>query len=213
MIWAIHDSDGYDEKVKAEPGITGNCPICGEKLIPKCGYIKVWHWSHKSNADCDLWAEPESEWHKSWKDEFPKECQEVCIIKDDIKHRADIETTNGRIIELQNSPISLKYVRQREEFYDNMIWLFNGGTFASGLNLRKKDNYVSFRWKHPPKIMWYAKKPIFIHLIGKIGQCYDSKGKFIFKIKRIYSKCPCGGWGVLLTKEEFLKEVKDGNKN
>jgi hypothetical protein len=29
----------------------------------------------------------------------------------------------------------------------------------------------------------------------------------IFLVKKLYKKCPCGGWGVLLTKEEFLNRV------
>jgi hypothetical protein len=34
--------------------------------------------------------------------------------------------------------------------------------------------------------------------------------KEIILIKKIYHNCPCGGWGKLLSKEEFLREVEDG---
>jgi len=32
----------------------------------------------------------------------------------------------------------------------------------------------------------------------------------LFLIKSIYPKTPCGGWGVLISKEDFLKQFKDG---
>ena len=244
MIWANKkvggwiENDGLDEspaffekyeiiKVKAYPEIKDTiCPACGEKVIPKCGSIKTWHFAHESLKDCDSFSEPESEWHIGWKNEFPKEQQEVVVEFMGEKHRADILLENTKqepwgkqnyhlIIELQNSSISLEEVREREEFYDNMIWLFNGETFAKGLNLRRKD-IITFRWKNPPKIMWYARKSINIHLKGKIGISYFNgeyiflNGEYIFQIKKIYPKCPCGGWGVLLTKEQFLKRMKDG---
>jgi len=69
-------------RIEAKPSIKDAiCPLCSETLIPKCGSIKIWHWSHKSNTDCDDWYEPESQWHLDWKNEFPKECQEVTIKK------------------------------------------------------------------------------------------------------------------------------------
>ena len=30
----------------------------------------------------------------------------------------------------------------------------------------------------------------------------------IFLIKKIYHKCPCGGWGELISKEDFLNKFK-----
>lgn len=34
MIWA----NGMVNRIKAEPGLIGYCPICKEELIPKCGW-------------------------------------------------------------------------------------------------------------------------------------------------------------------------------
>lgn len=244
MIWALKDN----QRIKAEPKIDGCiCPLCLEPVISKCGEIKEWHWSHISLRYCDIWAEPETRWHIDWKNEFPKECQEVIMGK----HRADVKLGN-LVIEFQNSSISSKDIQKREEFYGNMIWLINGNSFGKNLIFRDKKDYYSFRWKHPVKSWWYAKKPIYVdfepyttYLKNQIIK-YDSIKKSIdlrndlhsdevremyqdeidsinkevkqfenkiLRIKKIYPSVPCGGWGQLITKEDFLKEVKNGSRN
>jgi len=40
------------------------------KLTPKCGKIKVHHWAHKNDLNCDSWREPETE-PGSGKIDFP----------------------------------------------------------------------------------------------------------------------------------------------
>ena len=80
---------------------------------------------------------------------------------------------------------------------------------APGFEFRKKIKYntklsYTFRWKHPPKSWWFANKDIYIDFN------YASFGVEIFHIKKIYPNIPCGGWGEIITKEEFLKKFKDG---
>lgn len=149
-----------NERIEPEPKLKAMCPLCKCEVISKCGSIKVWHWSHISNKDCDDWYEPESQWHIDWKNEFPKECQEFTMGR----HRADIRTKNRWIIELQNSSISPSEIIDREEYYKKMVWLLNGGTLAKGLRIREKKNILSFRWKNPPKSWWECNKEIYIDL-------------------------------------------------
>lgn len=193
MIWAIKDN----QRIKSSPKERAICPLCNEEVIAKCGEIKIWHWSHKADFECDTFSEPETEWHFNWKKKFPNENQEVRIEN----HRADIRSSQGVIIELQNSPISPEKIKEREEFYKDMIWMLNGETLAKGLCLRKKNNIITFRWKHPPKSWWFANKPIYIHL-SENDWYLD---KYIFLIKKIYFDIPCGGWGILISKEDFIK--------
>ena len=202
MIWAIKN----EQRVLAEPNnLEAVCSICKSEVIPKCGSIKVWHWSHKSNKECDWWSEEETIWHKNWKNNFPKECQEIILIgKECEKHRADIKI-NNLIIELQNSPLSSEDILKREDFYNktvgNMIWLLNGKELCSGLCLKSKKDIFTFRWKHPAKTWWFANEKIYI----------DFNDLGIFLIKKIYKNIPCGGWGILLSRNEFLKNIKNGN--
>ena len=68
----------------------------------KCGKVKVNHWAHKGNRNCDTWWEPETEWHRSWKNNFASEWQEI-ILADEItgeKHIADVRMPDGFVIEI-----------------------------------------------------------------------------------------------------------------
>lgn len=112
------------------------CPLCSGTLIAKCGDIYVWHWAHSTSAQCDSWKEHETEWHRNWKAKFPVEFQEVVIQKDGVKHIADILTSSGTIIEFQNSSISTSTIQERENFYEDMIWVINAESFKDHFKLR-----------------------------------------------------------------------------
>lgn len=116
-------------------GQVGICPICKSKVIGKKGRIKIAHWSHIKKPDCDKWHEPITEWHLNWQNQFPLDCRENTITDFDtnICHRADILLKNGLVIEVQNSPISISEIEDREKFYgkNNMIWIINGSNLAS----------------------------------------------------------------------------------
>lgn len=199
MIWARRNS----ERVKAlKTGEKASCPLCSKQVIPKCGEIKIWHWAHKIDFECDSFGEPESEWHLNWKNKFLKEQQEVAIKN----HIADIKNKNGLIIELQNSPISPYNIREREEFYGKMIWLLNGKTLAKNLELRQKSYGLSFRWKWFPKSWEVAKKPIYIDFSNLYGDVE------IFLIKKFYFSKYIAGWGKEITKKDFLKIFRGRNE-
>lgn len=295
MLWGIKDN----EKIRAKPKESATCPICESELTPKCGVVKDWHWAHKSLNDCDPWAEPESEWHLKWKDNFDKEEQEVIIEN----HRADIKTKKGLVIEIQNSPICPDDICDREVFYGKMIWVLNGETLGKGFSIKDNEKYFTFSWKNPPQSWFYSEKEIYIDLekqvkeikemsidnsqrlhmnydklkslmdldpkefdfgeyayssskvkqfltnkdlditledkeekekiiqqvyhswhraseesrklrkMGELFNCFtyipriSSQEKTIFYIKKLYKKVPCGGWGYLMSKKEFLEIV------
>lgn len=177
------------DKIEATPNVEAYCPGCKSKLLPKCGSINIWHFAHK-NTDCDTWYEPETKWHREWKDNYPKKWQEVVIGN----HRADIVTDKNVVIELQNSSISKDEIVERERFYKKMIWILNGEKFRDNLWFSEKPTYRTFHWKHPRKCWWYATCPIYIDF-GKDG---------IFEVKKIYNSLPCRGWGKQLTREDLL---------
>jgi len=135
------------------------CPLCKTNVIAKCGEIKIWHWAHKNNCECDSFGEPETEWHLNWKNCFPKECQEIIIEN----HRADVKI-NNIVIEFQNSPISPEKIKEREDFYEKLKWVLNGENFAKNLNLFNHKTYYKFKWKWMPKSWLISWKPIYIDL-------------------------------------------------
>jgi len=172
-----------------------NCPFCGDPVIAKCGTIVAWHWSHLAGKDCDPWSEGETQWHLGWKSlVYPDRC-EVRMKGVHRDHRADILGNGDTVVELQHSPISVEEIQEREYFYDRMIWLFDAAPFRDKLSIRKKDGFVTFRWKHPRKSLWFVEKPLFMDL---------GEDRILFA-QKIHHKTPCGGWGYVMDHEEFIE--------
>jgi competence protein CoiA len=115
-----------------QPGLRGNCTVCGQSAISKCGPQRLWHWSHCGRRHCDPWWENETDWHRAWKSNFPEAMREV-VHFDQVtgeKHVADVKTIGGLVIELQHSAMSLQELQSREAFYGHMIWIVDGRPFA-----------------------------------------------------------------------------------
>ena len=115
-------------KIEAQKGVLGICPQCGQPMIAKCGKLKIHHWAHKSKANCDSWWENETEWHREWKNCFPKEWQEIITINEATgeKHIADVRTNEGIVIEFQHSYITQEERILRESHYKKMVWVIDG---------------------------------------------------------------------------------------
>jgi hypothetical protein len=122
-----HANSALGSKISAKPGVQGStCLVCGADVRAKCGSRNRWHWAHINTEDCDTWSESEGEWHVGWKDFFPENWHEVVINP----HRADIYTAGGLVVELQHSPITAEVVAERENFYGNMIWIFDATDYV-----------------------------------------------------------------------------------
>nr|WP_243887852.1 competence protein CoiA family protein [Shewanella algae] len=126
----VHVRYAIVDNVKAEPSpkLRGICPCCGGETISKCGRFKVHHWAHKDKLHCDPWWENESEWHRSWKNYFLPEHQEVVFQDPNTleRHIADVYVPDRWVIEFQSYTIDDAEARSREAFYKNMIWVVNG---------------------------------------------------------------------------------------
>jgi competence protein CoiA len=123
------------ERTVPSPKLTGTCPACGSPVIAKCGTIRVHHWAHSSDRDCDPWWERETQWHRDWKNLFAKEFQEVVLFDDQTgeKHIADVRTSQQLVIEFQHSHLSPEERVSREQFYKNMVWVVDGARLKSDL--------------------------------------------------------------------------------
>jgi|GEM_PF-1768433 len=116
------------EKREAEGGLKGFCIGCSQPVTPKCGRIRVKHWAHQTECECDRWWENETEWHRSWKNNFPIECQEIRHQADDGEwHIADVETKQGHFLEFQHSFLRPEERISRNDFYgQNLVWIVDG---------------------------------------------------------------------------------------
>lgn len=126
------------QRQEARPGLSGQCPICDQVTVSKCGEIKIWHWAHKGRCTCDPWWENETEWHRTWKGHFPEEWQEITHrAENGEKHIADVKTDQGWVIEFQYSYLSPEERRSRNAFYPKLAWVVNG--------MRRKRDAQEFR--------------------------------------------------------------------
>jgi len=117
-----------NEKAEARPKEKALCPGCLKPVIAKCGTQKIHHWAHQNNKNCDSWWEPETGWHRTWKQNFPNEWQEVHM-RDEVTneiHIADVHTNNNVVIEFQHSHIDPQERIAREKFYPNLVWVVDG---------------------------------------------------------------------------------------
>jgi hypothetical protein len=106
-------------------------------MIAKCGKHNIWHWAHKTRENCDPWWEPETQWHRDWKDRFPEAWHEVSHIDSTSGevHIADVQTIHGLVVEFQHSRITEEELKSREAFYGNMIWIVDGSPSRLGMGL------------------------------------------------------------------------------
>lgn len=115
------------ERQEPQPGLTGTCPGCSQVMTAKCGQIRVPHWAHRGIRSCDHWWEPETEWHRAWKNRFPKAWQEIVHrAVDGEKHIADVKTEHGVTLEFQHSFLNPLERASREAFYPRMAWVVDG---------------------------------------------------------------------------------------
>jgi hypothetical protein len=125
---------------------------------------------------------------------FPHDSVEVPVGN----HRADVRSPDGLVIEFQHSSLSVDEIRERENHYGRMLWVFDAidAYQCDRLNLRRpNERYRSLRWKHPRRSILHCARPVFLDLGD--GQ--------LFELKKLYPNAPYGGWGYLLTTEEFLQ--------
>lgn len=142
---------------EAQPGLKGLCPSCGASVSARCGRHNMWHWAHKGLRDCDPWWE-ETEWHRGWKNQFPVDWQEISLTGESgEKHRADVKTPSGLVIEFQHSPLSIQQRKEREAFYKNMVWV---------VDVRGKRKSQQLKWSVGPCVRSDPPPAIYVSHLG-----------------------------------------------
>lgn len=183
------------ERVGAAEAIIGKdyyCPICGEEVLLRNGQIREMHFSHKAGVCTDAWHYDMSEWHRHKQSFFPIECQEVVVVNEGIKHRADV-LIDDIVIEFQHSPISVKEFCDRNDFYTaiglKVVWVFDvDEQWKSGTLYFNDaaDNQWAMKWKNPKKVLQYgpspndASKDIVVWLAWDDSESPDSLYKVIW---------------------------------
>jgi competence protein CoiA len=127
------------QRQEARPSLSGVCQVCDEPVFSRCGDVRLPHWAHHKRSNCDHWWEPETAWHRKWKEHFPVNWQEIVqLAENGEKHIADVKTDQGWVIEFQHSYIKPDERRSREDFYHKLIWVVDG-------TRRKRDKSQFFK--------------------------------------------------------------------
>ena len=192
---------------QAGSGAIGICPWTGLEVRAKVGEIRQ-YWAYiGGQPELPEGYEIETEWHYNWKfpihDDF---CEVVC--GENNEHRADIIGNKETVVEIQNSPIDIRIVRERTNFYNNLsnkrvIWLVNASDYwqtrlkvrfdKGKFDKRIGNNIYPIEWK--PVRRWVveiAKTPnsnLYLDYNSKADKLlqmwvYDKqlKGMFITKV-------------------------------
>lgn len=169
------------EGIRTQPtaGLSGHCPVCERDMIAKCGDIRVHHWAHRGRRVCDHWWEPETLWHRNWKNRFDIGWHEsIRHAADGEKHVADIRTPHELVIEFQHSPISAEERASRENFYGNMVWVVDGTRLQRDFTRFEEEraffgrtsNDSIFLLSRPESVLprqWLASSvPVFFDFLG-----------------------------------------------
>lgn len=165
----------------------GTCPSCAASVLARTGPIVAPHWAHVATSDCDPWAEPMTRWHAEWQAHAPIGQTEITIGC----HRADVVTADGWIIEIQHSSLSTSDVAAREAHYGKrMVWIWDAREpyDEARLDVRNRNAYVTFRWKHPRKVIGACRRRVLL----------DLGTEHLLALRSIHTEAPCGGWGHLV---------------
>jgi len=129
-----HDDQGLPIEAHPDAPRRARCPGCGSMVVLKGRHEasrKIAHYAHaRGSPECDSWREPMLPWHRDWQRAFEAlGClRERPITKEGVLHIADILLDPGPdqwVIELQHSPIGPEIMSERENFYGQMIWIFD----------------------------------------------------------------------------------------
>ena len=154
------------EKVKIceiDPEDDYKCEMCDGNLVAKRGRLVIYHFAHEHLVDCDQWRENKSKWHILWQDICKKDFVEVPYKN---LHQADIVNIEGMVIEIQNSPMSIDTMEEREDFYGRMIWVVNATSMNDRHSARKLTIITDGSWaiiKVLHKFWLHSKKNVFVH--------------------------------------------------
>lgn len=155
IICAIEKKTGKKIHIDNYNGETVCCPD-GHQLVAKKGDKRIHHYSHLGNVDCFYGSKGKTDFHMWWQSRIKPKYLEVRMEN----HIADI-CIKGFVIEIQHSSIGKDVIKERENFYKNMCWIFDGleTNFSEEKNFK---NLIQFKILGGKTDFIHAKKDVYL---------------------------------------------------
>jgi len=155
-------------------GDIGKCLWTGLSVKAKVGELRQ-YWTYiGEKPKMPQGYENETIWHYNWKSLVKDDFCEI-IFGENNEHRADIVGNNNTIIEVQLSPIDIRVVRERIEFYrkitkDRMIWIVDATKyFKNTFDIEKSEQFFKVKWKNKRQWVYLIAQNIDCHLFLDIN--------------------------------------------
>lgn len=140
-----------DQAVRGEAYL---CPVCGGDLNLHKGQVITAYFAHKRNCPClDHWTYTDSPWKARMLALFKPENQEVVVIHDAQRHRADA-LLDDTVLLFTEGDITKKTFQERTAFFRNagkdVVWVMNAHEqWAKNEIRRNRKDRSKFFWDAP----------------------------------------------------------------
>ena len=139
----------------------------GHPVVGKKGTKQIWHYAHKSGYDYDC-SRKMGRWHRWWQDRMIGDFLEIIIDKEYpegsgqvTRHIADAINGDDLVVEFQKSVVPPNVIHEREEFYNNMIWVFYCGEHRIEI-LAQRGRYIRAKLMSGSRFFLEAQKRSFL---------------------------------------------------
>lgn len=146
----------------AKKGAQYKCWACNGRVVLKRGSIKISHFAHESNCECNGWTyRPMTQWHRDMQQYFS--LTEVPMEDENTGERHIADAVAGGkekiVFEFQHSSISADEVQRRTNFYLNLgyrvVWIYDASEKICPKKTENPSIYQLatnvFAWKSPFK--------------------------------------------------------------
>ena len=139
----------------------------GHPIVGKKGTKQTWHYAHKSGYDNDC-ARKMGEWHRWWQGRMEEDFLEIIMEKEFpegsghlTKHIADALNANDCVVEFQKSVVPPQIIKEREAFYEDMIWVFYCGEHRIEIE-KQRGRFMKAKLVGGSKFFLEAKRRTFL---------------------------------------------------
>jgi hypothetical protein len=149
------------------------------QIVGRQGTKKAWHFAHLKGTDSEC-SRVMGDWHHWWQDRVYPDFLEIIMIREQpnaqsnsskpsdpntknkpIKHIADMINGSNLVIEFQKSVVPGAIIQEREQFYQNMIWIFYCGEHQMNV-VKQYGRYQRLRMTRGSKFFFEANKRSFL---------------------------------------------------